>query len=47
MVKELGKWSCNFGKKDAHIDVSRRKSAQATVYQKHMAMQNRKMTYMA
>ena len=45
MVKEQANWSRNFGRRDALR--SRSEKAQATVYQKHMALLNRKMMYKA
>jgi hypothetical protein len=38
---------CNFGKRGAPRKRGRREMAQATVYQKHMALQKRKLKYKA
>jgi cob(I)alamin adenosyltransferase len=50
--RNSAKLPCNFGRKGASLIVARQKAgrsekAQATVYQKHKALQNRKMKYKA
>ena len=44
-VKELGKMTCNFGRRSAKGRASRRELAQANCLAKHRSMQNRKVKY--
>ena len=45
--RNSAKLPCNFGRRGAPLRRGRREEAQATVYQKHMALRNRKMKYKA
>ena len=47
-LRNSANWSCNFGRRDAYsFGRGRSEEAQATVYQKHMALRIRKTTYKA